>query len=135
MGETSAAALQALTLGKPLVVSDLGWFAELPGSVARRVPVGGPEVEILADALEELANDERLRGEMGDAARAYVAAEHDLERVADAYEGALEWALGGETVADAVFAEVAQAAAEVEIGADSPELAEIARELRDSEMV
>jgi glycosyltransferase involved in cell wall biosynthesis len=135
MGETSAAALQALALGKPLVVSDLGWFAELPTSVARRVPVGGREVEILADALEELANDGRLRLEMGDAAREYIAAEHDLERVADAYEGALEWALGGEAVADAVFAEIAQAAAEAEIGADSPELAEIGRALRDSEMV
>ena len=31
MGETSAAAVRALSLGKPLVVSDVGWFSELPG--------------------------------------------------------------------------------------------------------
>ena len=31
MGETSGAAIRALSLGKPLVVSDVGWFAELPG--------------------------------------------------------------------------------------------------------
>jgi glycosyltransferase involved in cell wall biosynthesis len=135
MGETSAAALQALALGKPLVVSDLGWFAELPDGVARHVPVGGPELDVLADALEELAGDERLRRTMGDAAVEYVRAEHDLERVAEQYLAALEWALGGEPVADAVLAEIAQAAAEVEIGADSPELAAIARELRESDLV
>ena len=135
MGETSAAALQALALGKPLVVSDLGWFAELPDGVARHVPVGGPELDVLADALEELAGDERLRRSMGDAAVEYVRAEHDLERVAEQYLAALEWALGGEPVADAVLAEIAQAAAEVEIGADSPELVAIARELRESDLV
>ena len=30
MGETSGTAIRALALGKPLVVSDVGWFAELP---------------------------------------------------------------------------------------------------------
>nr|MBA3718428.1 hypothetical protein [Actinomycetota bacterium] len=53
----------------------------------------------------------------------------------DMYLAAVEWAVGGEAVADAVFAEVAQAAAEVEIGPDSPELVAIARELRESELV
>ena len=135
MGETSAAALQALALGKPLVVSALGWFAELPPEAARQIPVGGPEIDVLADALEELTADETLRRRMGDAAIEYVRTEHDLEHVAEQYLGALEWALGGDTVTDAVLAEVAQAAAEVEIGADSPELAAIARELRESDLV
>ena len=34
MGETSGSAIRALSLGKPLVVSDAGWFAELPDDVA-----------------------------------------------------------------------------------------------------
>jgi glycosyltransferase involved in cell wall biosynthesis len=135
MGETSAAALQALALGKPLVVSDLGWFAELPSTVTRPIPVGGREIEVLAGVLEELSGDEGLRRAMGEAAVEHVRAEHDLERVAELYLGALEWAVGGEAVSEAVLAEVAQAAAEVEIGADSPELAAIARELRESEVV
>ena len=135
MGETSAAALQALALGKPLVVSELGWFAELPRDVARHIPVGGPEIEVLAEALEELTGDEDLRRTMGAAAVEYVRSEHDVERVAEQYLAVLEWAAGGGAVTDAVLAEIAQAAAEVEIGADSPELAAIARELRESEMV
>ena len=90
---------------------------------------------MLGDTLEELAGDERLRRTMGAAAVEYIRTEHDLERVAEQYLAALEWALGGEPVGDAVLAEIAQAAAEVEIGADSPELAEIARELRESDLV
>jgi len=135
MGETSAAALQALALGKPLVVSDLGWFAELPGEVVRHVPVGGPEIDVLAAVLEELAGEEAARRALGEAAREYVRTDHDLERVAELYLGALEWAVGGEAVSVAVLREIAQAAADVEIGADSPELAVIARELRESEIV
>ena len=135
MGETSAAALQALALGKPLVVSDLGWFAELPGEVVRHVPVGGPEIDVLAAVLEELAGEEAARRALGEAARDYVRTDHDLERVAELYLGPLEWAVGGEAVSVAVLREIAQAAADVEIGADSPELAVIARELRESEIV
>ena len=30
MGETSGSVIRALSLGKPLVVSDVGWFSELP---------------------------------------------------------------------------------------------------------
>ena len=39
MGETSGTAIRALSLGKPLVVSANGWFAELPDDVAVQVPV------------------------------------------------------------------------------------------------
>ena len=45
MGETSGTAIRALTLGKPLVVSDVGWFGELPDGVALRVAVGDDEVD------------------------------------------------------------------------------------------
>jgi glycosyltransferase involved in cell wall biosynthesis len=34
MGETSGTVIRALTLGKPLVVSGVGWFGELPDMVA-----------------------------------------------------------------------------------------------------
>ena len=39
MGETSGSAIRALSLGKPLVVSDVGWFAELPADAVIKVPV------------------------------------------------------------------------------------------------
>ena len=135
MGETSGAALRALALGKPLVVSDVGWFAELPEDVAVRIPVDVGEIEALTAALEGLLADDARREEMGEAARAYVRTHHDLERVAEAYASALERAAGGEAVADALLGEIAQAAADVGIGADCPELAEIAGRLRETDAV
>src|SRR5581483_1359849 len=55
MGETSGSAIRALALGKPLVVSDVGWFAELPDEVAVKVPAGDGELPALVDALERMA--------------------------------------------------------------------------------
>ena len=57
MGETSGTVVRALSLGKPLVVSDVGWFAELPDSVAVKVAADEREVETLAAALERLLAD------------------------------------------------------------------------------
>jgi len=55
---------------------------------------------------------------MGRAALELARAEHDVERVAEAYTAALEEAAGGTAVRDAVAAEVARAAADVGIGVD-----------------
>jgi glycosyltransferase involved in cell wall biosynthesis len=113
MGETSGIAIRALSLGKPLVVSDLGWFSELPDEVALKVPVDEHEVDTIAAELELLADEEGRRTEMGLAARAHAEREHGLANVADLYAAALEEAAGGRAVRDAVIHEVARAAAEV----------------------
>jgi glycosyltransferase involved in cell wall biosynthesis len=123
MGETSGAAIRALSLGKPLVVSDLGWFAELPNDVVRKVPVGEGEVDALVAALEQ--------PESGSAGRVYVEREHDLDRVADAYAAALEEAAGGAAVREAVLGEVALAAADVGLDADAAETGALGGRLRE----
>jgi len=115
MGETSGSAIRALSLGRPLVVSDLGWFSELPDEVALKIRVDNDEVSALAASLELLAASEATQRAMSDAARIYVARDHDLGRAAELYATALEEAAGGAMVADAVVAEVAYAAAEVGI--------------------
>ena len=58
MGETSGGVIRALTLGKPLVVSDVGWFRELPSEVALKVAPDEDEADNLAAALELLARHE-----------------------------------------------------------------------------
>jgi len=117
-----------LSLGKPLVVSDVGWFAELPDDVALKIPVDEYETRTLAAALELLAASPQARTAMGAAARAYVEREHDLDRVAEQYAAALELAAGGEAVDDAVLHEVAAAAAAVGLE-DVTELGERLREV------
>jgi glycosyltransferase involved in cell wall biosynthesis len=134
MGETSGSAIRSLSLGKPLVVSDVGWFSELPAAAALKVPVDEREVETLAAALELLLTSADVREDMGRAAAELARREHDLGRVADLYAAALEEAAGGRRVADAVLAEVSTAAAEAGISADSEEAGEIARRLAEVEL-
>jgi glycosyltransferase involved in cell wall biosynthesis len=85
MGETSAAAVRALSVGKPLIVSDVGAFRELPDEVAIKVPVGDGEIEALAGAMRNAAGSE----EMSAAARRLVETDHRLDRAADLYASAL----------------------------------------------
>jgi glycosyltransferase involved in cell wall biosynthesis len=131
MGETSGMAIRALSLGKPLVVSDVGWFSELPDAVAAKIPVDEFEVETLAAVLELLAEDEGLRMRMGASGSEYVRRKHDLDRVADLYVAALEETGGGPAVCDAILHDVARAAHEVGIRMNDPELAEIAARSRE----
>ena len=131
MGETSGSAIRALTLGRPLVVSDVGWFSELPDDAAIRVPVDEHEVETLSAALERLAADEAARTAMGTAAKELVEREHALPHVADQYAAALEEAAGGRAVTDVVLRDVAEAAAAVGIEPADAGAGEIAARLNE----
>lgn len=131
MGETSGSVLRVLSLGKPVVVSDVGWFSELPDEVALKVPVDEHETRTLTAALDLLALP-AARERMSRAALAYVRREHDLDRCADLYAAALEEAAGRGAVADSVLEEVARAAAEV--GLPEPELDAVADRIREAEI-
>jgi glycosyltransferase involved in cell wall biosynthesis len=131
MGETSGTAIRALVLGKPLVVSDVGWFSELPADVALKVTVGGAESADLAAALGLLAERPDARRAMGDAARELARTTHDLERVAELQAAAFERVAGGGAVDSAVLREVSDAAASIGVAPGSPEASEIARRLSE----
>jgi glycosyltransferase involved in cell wall biosynthesis len=128
MGETSGSVIRGLSLGKPLIVSDVGWFSELPDDAALKVPVDEYEVPTLAAALELATTCHK---QLGAGALAYVRTEHDLGRSADGYAKALEEAAGGEAVSDAVLWELARAASEVGID----DLTEIAARAREAGLV
>jgi glycosyltransferase involved in cell wall biosynthesis len=134
MGETSGSVIRGLSLGKPLVVSDVGWFSELPDDVALKVAPDDEEVATLTAALELLAARADVRDAMGASAAALAQREHDVERVADLYVAALETAAGGAAVDDAVLRDVSVAAADVGISAETAEAREIARRLAEVEL-
>jgi glycosyltransferase involved in cell wall biosynthesis len=91
-GETSASLLRVMALGCPAIVSDYAQFADLPETVALRVPLGDDEADVLAAKLRELlAHPERLRA-MGAAAREHVRTRHDPAQSAAAVAAAVrEW--------------------------------------------
>jgi len=134
MGETSGTAIRALTLGKPLVVTGVGWFAELPDDVALAVPVGDGEVAGLAAALRLLTERPALRERMAAAARELARSEHDLARVAERQAAAFELIAGGGAVADETLRDVTRAAAGVGITPGSAEASEIARRLSEVDL-
>jgi glycosyltransferase involved in cell wall biosynthesis len=133
MGETSGTVVRALTLGKPLLVSDVGWFSELPDTVALKVAPDEREVERLAAAMERLA-EPAVRAELGAGARALAETAHDLDRVAELYAAALEELAGGEAVRDAVLHELSAAAADVGIEPSADEAAALGRALDEVEL-
>jgi glycosyltransferase involved in cell wall biosynthesis len=128
MGETSAGVIRMLSLAKPIVVSDVDAFAELPDAVAVKIPPDEREVESLAAALLALVEDDVRRAAMSEAARVYAALEHDLDRAADLYVLAIEQAAGGTAVREQLLRDVAGAAADVGL-AETSDVAAAIREV------
>lgn len=75
-GETSAALLRILAVGRPVLVSDFAQFSDLPDAVASKVPLGETEIDELAAHAARLLADAARRRRMAEAAREYVRAEH-----------------------------------------------------------
>ncbi|MDW8068302.1 MAG: glycosyltransferase family 4 protein [Anaerolineae bacterium] len=84
IGETSAVALRAMALGKPVIVRNIGWFSELPDDACVKI---GPEdgVEKLAAVMRALAASPEMRFRIGQKARDYIQRECDPSRVARQY--------------------------------------------------
>ncbi|MGV9381804.1 glycosyltransferase family 4 protein [Nonomuraea sp. NPDC003707] len=78
--------VEAMALGKPVVLSDLPALSELVGSdgAGMLVPPGDPAA--LAKAIAGLREDPARRAEMGEAGRAEVAAKRTWSRVAETYQ-------------------------------------------------
>ena len=115
MGETSGAVCRLAGSGLPVVVSDVGWFRELPDSFASKVPIGRDETERIAEAMESLSVD-RDRREARSRAAAEWGAERSPEHVAALYAEVLREAAGGLSRPAALVTAVAAALADVGAG-------------------
>ena len=89
-GETSATLIRLLGMGKPVVVTDAGAFAELPAGSVAKVPPDESEEDLLPAYLDALAADPVLRHAIGEAARRHVERHHRVEQTAAAYAAAIE---------------------------------------------
>lgn len=85
-GETSASVLRILATATPVIVTAIGAFAELPDAACVKIPHGDLDVtQSLYTALVRLFFDPDRRRSMAQAARAYVAQEHDPDKIAIHY--------------------------------------------------
>lgn len=94
-GETSRGVLQIMVLGRPVIVSNVGWFSELPNNCCIKIDVDSYEKEMLLEAMKLLASDVDLRYKIGENAKKYVKTEHDPERIAKEYYRLMERVLDG----------------------------------------
>lgn len=115
MGETSHAVCRLAGFGLPLVVSDTGWFRELPDSFADKIPIGGDEVEELARAMERLAFEPDLARDRGRAASEWAVPRRP-ERIAEAYRAVLQEAADGWSRPRGISGRVAESLARLGIG-------------------
>ena len=115
MGETSHAVCRLAGFGLPLVVSDTGWFRELPASFAEKIPIGGDEVARLSRAMQRLAFEKDLALERGSAAAAWAVPRRP-ERIAEAYGDVLEEAAAGWSRPRGTTGRVSEAMARLGIG-------------------
>ena len=70
MGETSGTVLRAFGLSRPVIVSDHGWYGELPDTICSKVPPG--DEDGLLEMMARLADSAALRQRIGQAARHYA---------------------------------------------------------------
>lgn len=112
-GETSAAVVDFMGHGIPVVVSTGGWYDELPDAAVARVGPDDDEVLTLAATLEHLARDAVRRRAMGEAAFEYTRTILDPARTADAYIRALLVPAGRRGLEESFLRSLARSVGEV----------------------
>ncbi len=85
MGETSGTVLRAMALQRPVVVTDVGWYSELPNDIVLKIAPDHLEIEILAESLHELYSNSNFAATLASNARAFVLKYHDPARIAHEY--------------------------------------------------
>ena len=83
-GETSRAVLDAMALGLPTIVNDYAQFAEIADDAVLKI-AEEPDVDDIVRAVEHLADDGKLRGELGCRARETIVRENSPEAVSRAF--------------------------------------------------
>lgn len=115
VGETSGAVCRLAGSGLPVVVSDVGWFRELPESFASRIPVGEGETEAVARALGDLAADDAGRAARAAAARVWGEA-RSPGRIAAAYARVVREVMEGRAPAHALAGRLSRELAALGVG-------------------
>ncbi|HEY3040777.1 MAG TPA: methyltransferase domain-containing protein [Pyrinomonadaceae bacterium] len=84
VGETSASLCRLMAAGVCSVVTEAGWYAELPNDSVVKIPLDSVGDELLLAYLERLIEDRPLRERIGENARRYALDEFSAEhRAAD----------------------------------------------------
>jgi len=81
-GETSIISLQIMGMEKPVIVSNIGSFSELPDDTVIKIEPDVSEEVSLYNAFLKLTNDSAFRAVLASNAKQYIKNEHDPEKIA-----------------------------------------------------
>jgi len=81
-GETSAMVLEIMSIGKPVIVSNIGWFSELPDDASIKIKIDENEEKSIINAFTKLVSDRSFNEKLGSKAKEYIKNEHDPEKIA-----------------------------------------------------
>jgi glycosyltransferase involved in cell wall biosynthesis/SAM-dependent methyltransferase len=112
VGESSGTLLRSMSMGKAVVVSDVGSFREYPDEVCLKTPVDASEEDVLFEYLNLLVSRPDLARAMGERAREWVRSECRWEIAARRYLEFCEAVLTNTEFRPAPRATVAAPAAE-----------------------
>jgi len=84
-GETSIITLEIMGKSKPVIVSNTGWFEELPDNTVIKIDVDSNEKKSILTAFEKLASDKEFKNNLIVNAKKYVKEEHDPEKIASEF--------------------------------------------------
>lgn len=85
MGETSGTLLRQMGYGRPTLVTNCGWYAELPDFAVVKVEPDIDEMPLLKAYLTLLIQDAEVRQAIGNEAASYVRTECDIRECARRY--------------------------------------------------
>lgn len=84
IGETSGTALRTLSLGRALIVRDVGWYSELPSEACVKIGAQSQVAE-LAQAMLAVATSPGYRAQLEEVGRHYIQTDCDPAAVAQRY--------------------------------------------------
>jgi len=85
VGETSGSLCRLMAAGVPTIVSNIGWFSELPDNCVVKIDPGSDADLQICAYLNELIQNRRLRQSLGENARNLVLSQHQVKTTAAEY--------------------------------------------------
>lgn len=84
-GETSIITLQLMGMGKPVIVSNVGSFSELPDNAVVKINVDDYEEESILNALIKMVSSKNYLNSLITNSKKYVADKHNPDRIASEF--------------------------------------------------
>ncbi len=87
-----------MSLGKPVIVSNVGWFSELPDNTCLKVDVDSNQEETLLEFFTLLTEDQEIGSVFGENARKYILSSHDPAMSAKKYYDFIKYVCNGDEI-------------------------------------